>query len=38
MTSGDALIVPLTSASAVVVCRLLLSGRRLFAACSPPAD
>ena len=36
MTSSDAAIVPLTLASCVVACRLLLSGCRLFAACSPP--
>jgi hypothetical protein len=37
LTSGDASIVPLTLASGVVVCRLLLPRCRAFAACSPPA-
>ena len=37
MTSGDAVIVPSTSASSVVVYRLLPAGYREFAACSPPA-
>src|SRR5215216_3115146 len=37
VTSGDAGIVPLTLGFAVVVCRLLPSGCRAFAACMPPA-
>ena len=36
LTSGDASIMPPTLASCVVACRLLSSGCRLFAACSPP--
>jgi len=36
VTSSDASIEPLTLAFAVVACRLLLSGCRAFAACSPP--
>jgi hypothetical protein len=37
MTSGNASITRLTLAFGVVACRLLLSGCRAFAACSPPA-
>jgi hypothetical protein len=37
VTSGNASIAPLTLAFAVVVCRLLPSGCRVFAAYSPPA-
>jgi hypothetical protein len=37
VTSGDATIGPLTLAPSVVLCRLMLSGCRAFAACSPPA-
>src|SRR5829696_4549606 len=37
-TSGDASIDPMSLVFAVVAYRLLLSGSRVFAACSPPAD
>jgi hypothetical protein len=38
MTSSDAARAHPTSLFAVVVYRLVLLGRRVFAACSPPAD
>jgi hypothetical protein len=37
-TSSDAVVVPSTLASGVVVCRVLPAGYRAFAACSPPAS
>jgi len=36
VTSGNASIAPLNLAFVVVVCRLVLPGCRMFAACSPP--
>jgi hypothetical protein len=38
MTCGDTVIGPLTLASSVIVCRLLLSSGRVFAACLPPVS
>jgi hypothetical protein len=38
VTSGDAVMVLPTLAFAAVVCRLLSTGCRAFAACSPPVD